>query len=88
MSEQTQNLKRVRQAIAKYVTDFIDEHEGRTFSNSDLYKFVSDRVDVAPDSPARVLRDLKASGAVCYELISRSRSMYRVPKMGMQRELF
>ena len=87
MNEQQTNLRRVKTAIAKHVTDFIDEHEGREFSNSDLYKFVSDRVDVAPDSPARVLRDLKASGAVCYELRDRSKSLYFVPVAG-QRSLF
>lgn len=79
MNEQTQQLNRVRTAIAKYVTDFIDEHEGRTFSNADLYKYVNDRVPTAPDSPARVLRDLKHAGAVSYEVVSRSRSLYRVP---------
>lgn len=85
MNEQTTNLRRVRTAIAKYVTDFIDEHEGRTFSNAELHNYVAERSPIAPGSADRVLRSLKASGAVRYELVSRSRSMYRVPMTGQGR---
>lgn len=38
MNEQSQNLKRVTNAIAHYVIKFIDEHEGKVFSNAELHK--------------------------------------------------
>ena len=79
MNEQTQQLNRVRTAIAKYVTDFIDEHEGRTFSNAELHNYVAERSPIAPGSADRVLRDLKSKGAVRYELRDRSKSLYFVP---------
>jgi hypothetical protein len=87
MNEQQTNLRRVKNAIATHVITFIDEHEGREFSNAELHSYVAERSPIAPGSADRILRSLKASGTVCYELKDRSKSLYYVPMAG-QRSLF
>lgn len=79
MNEQTQQISRVNHAIASYVTAYLKLKEGKEFHATDLYTYVHDQVGgyIAPDSPARILRDLKKRGLVNYEVLSRSRSLYR-----------
>jgi ribosomal protein S25 len=87
MNEQTKQLRRVSNAIATHVIEFIDKHEGREFSNAELHSYVAERSPIAPGSADRILRDLKAKGAVRYELRNRAKSLYYVPVVG-QRSLF
>lgn len=77
MTEQTQQLTRVREAIAKHVITFIDTRIGKEFFNAELHNYVSEKMPIAPGSADRILRDLKSKGVVRYELISRRRSLYR-----------
>ncbi len=86
-SEQTQQLRRVREAIATHVIKFIDTRAGKEFFNADLHNYVSEKMPIAPGSADRILRDLKSKGVVRYELRDRSKSLYYVP-MEAQRSLF
>lgn len=79
MNEQKENLNRVSEAIAKHVTAFINDHINAEFHVDELRRYVSARVDgyVAPASPDRILRALRSSKTVNYEVVSRSKSLYR-----------
>lgn len=90
MNEQTENITRVRETIAPHIVNFIKEHEGREFHNADLQKYVSEHVNgfVSPESPGRILRDLRANGKIDYKLVSRSQSLYRATAVGEQGKLF
>lgn len=79
MNEQREQLNRVKNAIATHVIAFITEHEGKEFYNADLHNYVAERSPIAPGSADRILRSLKASGAVRYELRDRRKSLYFVP---------
>lgn len=77
------NLKRVRGAIGQVVLAFCDERltlDCPEFHMADLDGYVREhaRCVVAPESPARILRDLAARGAVVYSLLSRRASRYRL----------
>jgi hypothetical protein len=50
------------------------------FFMSDLTRHVSNypSIKVAPSSPDRILRHLRAQGKIRYECVSRSKSMYKV----------
>lgn len=75
-SEQTQNITRVNQRIASHIIAFMRTHE--EFHGDDLRAYVTANVGhVAPGSPDRILRDLRQRGIVRYEIISRSKSLYR-----------
>jgi len=88
MTEQTENIIRVRDSIAPHIIQFIREHNGKEFHGADLQQYVASHVNgfVAPGSPDRILRDLRKRGIVDYELVSRSQSLYRAG--GEQGKLF
>lgn len=88
-TEQTENIARVRQAIATHIVKFIDGHLHKEFHVDELRRYVSDHVAgyIAPASPDRILRDLRQKGAVNYEVVSRSRSLYKALPVG-QMKLF
>lgn len=90
MTEQTENLTRVRDSIAPHIIRFIREHSGQEFHGADLQQYVASHVNgfVAPGSPDRILRDLRKRKVVNYELVSRSRSLYRAVPIGEQGKLF
>lgn len=72
-----EDIERVSTAIARHVTDFVRSH--RDFHGEELRQYVFDHVDgyVSPGSPDRILRDLRQKGVISYQLVSRSRSLYR-----------
>jgi hypothetical protein len=75
----SQHLQRVNDRIGPAVVRFCRGRVGRTFHSIDLLHYV--RVldpTVAPDSPSRILRDLRQRGAVDYQLVDRQASQYRV----------
>lgn len=73
------NLARVRDNIAEYVYTFCRLRIGRVFTAAQLRDHVTHFCPgIAPDSPGRILRDLRKSGRVQYELVSRAQSLYRV----------
>jgi len=76
---QREELTRVLSSIADYVIKFASERTGEVFTASDLCEYVwkFDRC-IAPASPDRILRALKRAGAVCYDVVDRSKSSYRI----------
>jgi hypothetical protein len=81
-SVQTTELVRVEGRIAELVTAFCASRQGQDFHLADLTDFVSSRVRVAPDSPRRVLSQLRKTGQVAVECVSRSDSLWRVAGAG------
>lgn len=78
--QQAAQLARVRANIAPEVLAFFASRQsGDEFHVNDLTRWVwRTNPLVAADSPRRVMAELKASGQLNYELLSRSRSLYRV----------
>lgn len=77
MTEQTENLQRVGISIGPIVCRFLESHLHQQFHGIDLYRAVVEQVGfVAPDSPRRIMSDLKNQGVVNYELINRRQSLY------------
>jgi hypothetical protein len=73
------HLQRVSDRIAPAVVRFCRGRVGRTFHSIDLLHYV--RIldpTVAPDSPSRILRELRQRGTVDYQLVDRRASQYRV----------
>jgi hypothetical protein len=71
-------LKRVSLRIAEAVLDFARRRAGALFYMEQLNLHVADVVGtVAPDSPGRILRDLRRKKHISYEVVSRKDSLYR-----------
>lgn len=77
-SEQDQQLARVGGRIADLVVAFCRQRVGAEFHVAELLGHVERYEQVAPDSPRRILGQLRRAGQVDVELVSRSRSLYRV----------
>jgi hypothetical protein len=70
-------LKRVSLRIAEAVLDFARQRAGSAFYMEQLNRHVADAVGtVAPDSPGRILRDLRKKQRLDYQVVSRSDSLY------------
>ncbi|MDL5055924.1 hypothetical protein [Geitlerinema calcuttense] len=83
MTEQTENINRVRSQIANHICRYLKDHEGQEFHCESLRQYVYANVDgyIAPASPDRILRDLRQRGVVSYEVVNRAKSLYRaLPK--------
>lgn len=77
MSTHKENLGRVRKKIHGVVLRFfVGRSVPYEFYMKDLTEYVVDHVPCAPDSPRRILRELKADGVVLVANISRSESKY------------
>lgn len=77
---QAANLQRVTDNIARHVIDFCRCRivlRQRSFHACDPVAYVTGMVVTAPDSPSRVLRDLRRQGRVDYIVVSRRASLYR-----------
>lgn len=76
------NLQRVTDNIALSVLSFCQHvlrHDGGRFHASDLLTHVRTfMLNIAPDSPNRVLRALRLAGRVDYIVVNRAASLYRV----------
>ena len=71
------HLDRVSEKIAIYVVDFCGQQED--FLMSQLLTYVRSKVsNLAPDSPGRILRDLRQKGVLDYRVVDRKNSHYRV----------
>jgi hypothetical protein len=77
-SVQTTELVRVEGRIAELVLAFCAGRTGQTFHLAELSAYVSERAQVAPDSPRRILSQLRKTGQVAAECVSRSESLWRV----------
>lgn len=73
-------LARVDSHIHSLVLNYCRAHVGRHFYMKDLARFVyeSTKGMTAPDSAGRILRDLRQRGVVRYDVVNRSKSLYRV----------
>ena len=75
MTEQQENLERVRSKIAGAILSF---RRGREmFYIQELHDYVAERYPVAPASADRVLRALRRDGYLNYQVINRANSYYR-----------
>ena len=83
-----QHITRVSASIAPYVCHFFDERINQEFHGIDLHNFVSERTMIAPGSADRIMRMLKASGKVNYEVVNRAKSKYRALPVRGQLNLF
>ena len=69
---------RVYGRIAPLILRFYREHTGETFHMEQLRGYVFARTsDIAPDSPGRILRELRLENRLNYVVISRSESLYQ-----------
>jgi hypothetical protein len=79
METQSANLERVYGSIGGLVVAFCRQRIGQTFFAGELRAHVTAALPhIAPESPGRILRELKARGLVDYILVCRSASLYRV----------
>ena len=69
---------RVYAKIAPLIMDFSRIHAGKEFHVEQLRIFVRSRVpDIAPDSPGRILRELRLEGRLNYVVTNRRQSLYQ-----------
>ncbi len=82
--EQKRQIKRVKIKIEDLVLRFCRENDGQVVDIERLEGYVRYNYNfhVAPGSPARILRLLKAQGKVDYEVINRSKSLYFIQFIG------
>jgi hypothetical protein len=78
MTQQSLNLARVKSRIAPIITSFCRSRVGGRFYMRELVEHVAGVVGIAPDSPSRILRELRAAGALDYVVLSRKDSLYFV----------
>ena len=76
-AEQRDNLDRVAGKLSGPILAFCRQR--REFHMQDLRDYLSEHCcNFAPDSPSRILRQLRLQGAVKYEITNRRQSAYRV----------
>jgi hypothetical protein len=69
---------RVRATIEPLVMTFYVEHAGQPFHIEELRSYVrSFTVNIAPDSPGRILRVLRQEGKLNYVVLNRRQSLYQ-----------
>jgi hypothetical protein len=78
VTQQSLNLARVKSRIAPIITSFCRSRVGERFYMRELVEYVAGVIGVAPDSPSRILRDLRAARVVEYTVLSRAKSLYFV----------
>jgi hypothetical protein len=81
------HLARVRAKIGDTVLAFLRARlaEGKPeFVMAELHAHVVTVYGVAPASPDRILRDLRAKGLCDYEVVNRRRSRYRVASVAAE----
>lgn len=78
-TEQIEQIQRVRSNIGKLIVGFFEERGiGAQFHADDLRKHVTGDATTAPASSDRIMRDLRKSGFINYEVVNRSKSLYRI----------
>lgn len=69
---------RVFSRIAPHILTFRDERPDGTFHAEQLRDYVIERSpEIAPDSPGRILRELRRVGSLDYVVINRRQSLYQ-----------
>lgn len=78
MSDDQAERRRVYSRIAPTILEFRVACSSGTFHVEDLRRYVLQRVPaIAPDSPGRILRELRLNGLVDYVVINRRASLYQ-----------
>ena len=78
-AEQDDLLAAVTSRLESAILDFCALHQEQTFHADDLRRYVAHHVgQCAPGSSDRVLRKLRKDGAIRYDCVSRSKSLYLV----------
>ncbi len=78
-AEQDDLLAAVTSRLESAIIDFCALHQEQTFHADDLRRYVAHHVgQCAPGSSDRVLRKLRKDGAIRYDCVSRSKSLYLV----------
>lgn len=73
------NLARVSKRLAAGIVSFAKERVNDEFHMEELRAFLKAQdIEFAPASPDRILRALRQAGTVNYDLVNRTRSLYRV----------
>jgi hypothetical protein len=77
--DQREHLRRVRSRIGRSVLAFVrGVGVDGEFRAVDLRAHVERECETAPASADRILRDLRGSGHIDYEIVNRRQSLYRV----------
>jgi hypothetical protein len=77
MTQQDLNFARVQNRIGPVVRQFVEQHQ--SFTLDALNAYCASRVNgFRPDSPGRILRDLRRKGVVNYECVDRAGGRYEV----------
>jgi len=86
VSNDREERARVRSRIGKLILIFC--RGDRTFHMDELRRFVEEMVEsrIAPDSPGRILRQLRQEGMLDYTVVSRTGSLYKVEWVGAKPE--
>lgn len=67
----------MRSSLTTLVSEFCAGHLGETVKGNALHAFISKTYpDIAPDTPARILRLLRDRGIVSYTVPNRKKSEY------------
>lgn len=73
---------RVYGCIAPLILQFYRDNAGRRFHVEQLRCYVRElHPDIAPDSPGRILRELRLEGRLDYVVLNRSQSLYQFMPM-------
>jgi hypothetical protein len=68
---------RVYSRIAPLIMDYANDRRGHAFHAEELRRYVLDREPaIAPDSPGRILRELRLKKRLNYVVINRRNSLY------------
>lgn len=80
---QPAELERVTARIRQHVLEFCKQalKRGGQFHSEDLRQYVQAKAPGAPGSSDRILRYLRQKDLVRYEVVSRSKSLYRVTEI-------
>jgi hypothetical protein len=69
--------RRVYSRIGPLIMAYARDHVGRAFHAEDLRQYVLELApEIAPDSPGRILRELRLNGQLDYVVINRRQSLY------------
>jgi hypothetical protein len=82
--QRDEHLERVGERISGAVLDFC--RGVRRFHMNELTDWVSKRTGVAPDSPGRILRQLRSVGKLNYRVLDRRASLYEVTRLEPHQE--
>jgi hypothetical protein len=77
---QAEHLERVSTRLSALILTFCRERLASqgSFHMFELTSWIADYLAVAPDSPGRILRDLRSKGSLSYVVVNRSQSLYQL----------